>query len=113
MSLTTKWDGSIKTAPDASNERTTKLGTFIAINKINTYYPLPSAYVSLLSIKSLYKVPAKFSGRPDLIALDIYQDSALWWVVLWANNIVDPFARPSVGEVINIIDIAQLKKLLT
>ncbi|MCI4435958.1 MAG: baseplate wedge protein 53 [Ignisphaera sp.] len=113
MSLTTKWDGSIKTPSDPSNERTTKLGTFISINKTNTYYPLPAAYAKLLSVQSLYKVPAKFGGRPDLIALDVYQDAALWWVVLWANDIVDPFARPAAGEVINIINIAQMKKLLT
>jgi hypothetical protein len=112
MSLITKWDGSILVPANSSNERTTKLGTFSAINNITTYYPVPSAYSELLSVVSLYKVPAKFGGRPDLIALDVYGDAAFWWIIFWANGIVDPFARPTVGEIINIIDISQMKQLL-
>ena len=113
MSLTTNWDGSISTPANPSNERTTKLGTFLAINNVTTYYPVPSAYSQLLPVSYLYKVPPKFGGRPDLIALDVYQDAALWWVILWANNIVDPFTRPVAGEVINIISIQSLQSLLS
>jgi hypothetical protein len=112
MSLTTKWDGSISTPTNSANERTTKLGTFLGINKVTTYYPVPSAYSELLNVTSLYKVPAKFGGRPDLIAQDVYGDASLWWVIFWANGIVDPFARPAADEVISIIDIAQMKQLL-
>ena len=112
MSLVTKWDGSTLVPANSANERTTQLGTFTAINNITTYYPVPSAYSNLLQVSSLYKVPPKFGGRPDLIALDVYQDAALWWVILWANGIVDPFARPSTGEVISIINIQSLKQLL-
>lgn len=113
MSLTTKWDGSIQTPANPSNERTTQLGTFLAINKIKTYYPLPSAYSELVPVLYLYKVPPKFGGRPDLIAMDVYQAVDLWWVILWANSIVDPFGRPAAGEIINIIDISKMKKLLS
>jgi len=112
MSLTTKWDGSIQTPAISENERTTLLGTFLSSKKITTYYPVPSAYVQLAKINYPYKVPAKFAGRPDLIAMDVYQSADLWWVVLWANNIIDPFARPYAGEIINIVDIQSVKGLL-
>jgi len=113
MSLVTNWDGSVLVPANPTNDRTTKLGTFLSINNINTYYPLPSAYSGLIPITSFYKVPPEYAGRPDLIALDVYGDAALWWVIFWANAIVDPFARPTSGEVINIIDIQSLQKLLS
>ena len=112
MSLTTRWDGSILTPANPNNERTTQLGTFQAINKINTYYPLPSAYALLVPVLYPYKVPTKFAGRPDLIANEVYQATDMWWVILWANGIVDPFAQPLANSIINIIDIKSLMALL-
>ncbi len=112
MSLITNWDGSVLIPSNPTNDRTTQLGSFLSIKNINTYYPLPSAYSNLVSTISFYKVPPKYAGRPDLIAAEVYGDAALWWVIFWANSIVDPFARPYVDEVINIIDIQSLKKLL-
>lgn len=112
MSLTTNWDGSIRTPAVSENERTPLLGTFLSAKKVNTYYPLPAAYVQLATIAYPYKVPAKFAGRPDLIAVDVYKAADLWWVILWANNIIDPFARPNAGEIINIVDIQSVKALL-
>ncbi len=111
MSLVTKWDGSVQVPANSANERTTKLGNFVAINKITTYYPIPSAYSKLLATAYLYQVPPKYAGRPDLIAKELYQDSALWWVVFWANSIVDPFARPYPNEIIRIINIQDMKNL--
>jgi hypothetical protein len=113
MSLTTKWDGTVLTPAVASNERTTLLGTFLSTKNITTYYPLPAAYAQLVKVTYMYKVPAKFAGRPDLIAAEVYQDAALWWVILWANNIIDPFGRPYAGDVINIVDIQSVKGLLS
>lgn len=113
MSLITRWDGSVLIPNNPANDRTTLLGNFKAINKINTYYPVPAAYSEMLPVSYLYKVPAKFGGRPDLIAAEVYQDAALWWVILWSNSIVDPFTRPAAGEVINIINIAQMKTMLS
>lgn len=112
MSLTTKWDGSIQTPATSQNERTTMLGTFLSSKKITTYYPIPSAYAQLVPVSYIYKVPVKFSGRPDLIANEVYQSADLWWVILWANNIIDPFARPYAGDIINIVDIQSIKNLL-
>lgn len=112
MSLTTKWDGSILTPPNASNERTTKLGTFISTKKILTYYPLPTAYADLVPVLYRYTVPIRYAGRPDLLAAELYQDAALWWVILWANNILDPFAKPYAGDIINVVDIQRMKALL-
>ena len=112
MSLTTKWDGSVQTPANTSNERSLMLGTFLSSKKVNTYYPIPAAYSQLIPVSYIYKVPPKFSGRPDLIANELYKDASLWWVVLWANNIIDPFARPYAGDLINIVDIKSIKNLM-
>lgn len=112
MSLITKWDGSILTPSTPANERTTLLGTFRSVKNVETYFPLPSSYAELVPVSYLYKVPANFSGRPDLIASELYHSTDLWWVVLWANAIVDPFARPYAGEIIKIVDIQSMKDLL-
>lgn len=113
MALTTNWDGSILTPANSKNERTAMLGTFLSAKKVNTYYPVPSSYSQLVSVLYTYTVPSQFSGRPDLIATEVYQSADLWWVILWANGIVDPFARPYAGEVINIVDIQSMKNLLS
>jgi hypothetical protein len=112
MSLTTKWDGSILTPPNKANERTAMLGTFLSAKKVETYYPLPTSYADLVQISYLYKVPAKFAGRPDLIASEVYQSADLWWVILWANGVIDPFARPYAGDVIKVVDINSMKTLM-
>lgn len=112
MPLITKWDGSTLIPASPENERTALLGTFNSVKRITTYFPLPAAYAELVTVSYLYKVPIHFSGRPDLIAAEVYQSADLWWVVLWANSIVDPFARPHNGEVIKIIDIQSMKDLL-
>ena len=112
MPLTVKWDGTTKTPPSYADERTSKLGTFVSAKKVSTYYPVPSAYSALVPVSYLYKVPAKFSCRPDLIALDVYGSADLWWVIFWANNIVDPFGRPLTDEVIKIVDMQSLRNLL-
>jgi len=43
-------------------------------------------------------VPIGYEHRPDLIA-NLFLGSALyWWVILEANNIVDPFDELNVGD---------------
>jgi len=59
----------------------------------------------------LYVVTVE-GDRLDLLAYTYYQDASLWWVVLWANNIIDPFARPYAGDLINIVDIQSIKNLM-
>ena len=112
MALTVDWNGNIIIPAKADDERTGMLGTFKSVKDVNTYYPLPAAYSNLIKTSYLYKVPLKFAGRPDLIADEVYHSADLWWVILWANNIVDPFGRPNANEVINIIDIQDMKATL-
>ena len=37
------------------------------------------------------KVQPGEEGRLDLVALRVYNLSALWWVIAYVNNIIDPF----------------------
>ncbi len=37
------------------------------------------------------KVQPGEEGRLDLISLRVYRTSALWWVIAFANDIIDPF----------------------
>jgi hypothetical protein len=38
-----------------------------------------------------YVLEAEDVGRPDLIAYKFYKTPSLYWVILWVNNIIDPF----------------------
>ncbi|MCG8434351.1 MAG: hypothetical protein MJA83_10005, partial [Gammaproteobacteria bacterium] len=37
-------------------------------------------------------------GRLDLIALRVYNNSSLWWVIAFVNDIVDPFEEATAGR---------------
>jgi len=39
-------------------------------------------------------------GRPDLIALDLYESSIHFWILLMFNNVMDPFGWPKNQTVI-------------
>ncbi len=50
----------------------------------------------LANIQTAYKydvayIPAGLKQRPDLIANDYYGSPANWWLILFVNNIKDPF----------------------
>lgn len=47
-----------------------------------------------------YQVPNSEAGRPDRIALTIYGDSKLDWVLLAFNNVKDVFGWPKPLDVI-------------
>lgn len=40
--------------------------------------------------------------NPDLIAFNEYGDESLYWVILMANNILDPFSELYAGKTIRI-----------
>lgn len=52
----------------------------------------------------LYQIDAIYKNRPDLLAYDIYGDSALWWVfaVRNPNTIKDPVFDFVPGSIIYI-----------
>ena len=41
-------------------------------------------------------------GRPDLIANKVYGTPHLWWVILAANDIIDPFEELLAGKKIKL-----------
>tara|TARA_Y100000034_G_C6864867_1_gene394063 strand:+ start:401 stop:700 length:300 start_codon:yes stop_codon:yes gene_type:complete len=50
-------------------------------------------------------VPAGFEHRPDMISNLFYGTPGLWWKLMEANNIVDPFEGFNVNDRIIIPDI--------
>lgn len=52
----------------------------------------------------LYSIDAVYNNRPDLLANDLYSDSALWWVfaVRNPNVIQDPIYDFTAGTIIYI-----------
>lgn len=51
-----------------------------------------------------YMVPSGYAGRPDLIALAVYNVDDLDWVLLTFNNVSNVFGWPKAGTVIEIPD---------
>jgi hypothetical protein len=47
-------------------------------------------------------IPNGMEGRPDLIANKIYGTPHLWWVILAANDIIDPFEELLAGKKIKL-----------
>ncbi len=44
------------------------------------------------------KVEAGEIGRLDLVALRVYNNEKLWWVIAFVNDIVDPFEEITAGR---------------
>lgn len=44
-----------------------------------------------------YTVQGDRQGRLDLISQDLYGTTDLWWLIAWANNIIDPFSEVPAG----------------
>lgn len=84
--------------------------------------PVTQNYLDLLSIRPvsaekddyLYTIEAQYQHRPDLLAYDLYQEPALWWVFTQRNLDVlqDPIFDFVVGTQIYIPKPASLKSIL-
>jgi hypothetical protein len=57
--------------------------------------------------EQLYIVRQSDLDRPDLIAYEMYGEVNLWWLIMWYNNILDPFSL-EVGDRLRIPDFQQL-----
>jgi hypothetical protein len=55
----------------------------------------------------LYIVKQSDLDRPDLIAYDMYGNVELWWLIMWYNNILDPFSL-EVGDRLRVPDYQSL-----
>lgn len=51
---------------------------------------------------SFYVVEANDNGRPDIVAYKMYGNPALYWVILWINDILDPFETIYPGMLLRI-----------
>lgn len=51
-------------------------------------------------------------GRPDFIAYHIYMNVYLWWVVLQANKIMDPFTELLVGTELRLPMLLDVEEFL-
>lgn len=55
--------------------------------------PITQDYLDILKIRPvaaelsdyLYTIEVQYTYRPDLLAFDLYSDSALWWVFIQRN----------------------------
>ena len=56
-----------------------------------------------------FDVQAKYIGRLDLISQAIYGTVELWWLLAWANGIVDPFTEVIPGLRLVIPPIAETR----
>lgn len=84
--------------------------------------PIKQEVMDVLSIRPvsaepddfLYTIEAQYEHRPDLLAFDLYGESALWWVFLQRNLDVldDPIFDFTTGKKIYIPKGSSLKSVL-
>lgn len=72
------------------------LGTFRAID-------IPAHPTDML-----YVLEAGDVARPDLIAYKLYKSPKLYWVILWINNISDPFEGMYPGMLLRVPTLQRL-----
>jgi hypothetical protein len=84
-----------------------RTGTFGIFLDVMTNRP-----ITKLSDDTLYEIDSVYEYRPDLLASDLYGDSALWWVFAQRNPnvLVDPLFDFVAGARIYIPKIATLKQ---
>ena len=73
------------------NIQTTKL------NVTGSTYYQTNIYPDIQPLNSDYYVITTVNDRLDLIALDFYQDSSLWWVIASANALPGDSIYPPIG----------------
>lgn len=56
----------------------------------------------------LYAIEAGDVARPDLISYKVYKHPGYYWVILWLNNISDPFQGMYPGMVLRIPTLRRL-----
>jgi len=84
--------------------------------------PVKQNYLDIISIRPvaaqtsdyLYTIESQYNFRPDLLAYDLYNDSALWWVFIQRNLDVlqDPIFDFTAGTQIYIPKSSGLKAIL-
>jgi hypothetical protein len=112
MSLIVNYNGDTVKSPDQFKSQNAYNALFTAVTNITTYFPLPATFNANLPTIRYYKVPVQYSNRADLIAKEVYGSEEYWWVLYWANNLIDPFTSLNTDDVLKIIDITSLESLI-
>jgi hypothetical protein len=60
-------------------------------------------------LAQIHVVNAEDVGRADIISRKHYGTQALWWVVCHANDIIDPFAELTLGQVLYLPNYSDLQ----
>lgn len=71
------------------------------LNNIEAY-PIQETWdpltIAEYSTDSYLEVPPEFDHRPDLIARKYYGNEHLYWIIAYANKMIDPFAETYIGR---------------
>lgn len=60
------------------------------------------------STDKFYVLEAADVGRPDVLSYKMYKTPELYWVILWMNNINDPFEGMYPGMLLRVPTMARL-----
>lgn len=74
--------------------------------------PWRSVRISPAKSDRLITVGTGEQGRLDIIALNYYNDSRLWWVLALANDIFNPFEEPLAGDRIRVPSLQRVQSFL-
>lgn len=78
-------------------------------NVTGSQYYRTNVYPAIQPINSDYYVITTVDDRLDLIALDFYQDSSLWWIIASANALPGDSIYPPPGTQLRIpVNISQI-----
>lgn len=69
----------------------------IKLNITGSQYYETNLYPSIAPTDGDYYVITTVNDRLDLIALDFYQDSSLWWIIASANALPGDSVYPPIG----------------
>jgi hypothetical protein len=83
--------------------------TTVKLNLTGSQYYETNLYPSIAPTDNDYYVITTINDRLDLLALDFYQDSGLWWVIASANALPGDSIYPPIGVQLRIpTDITQI-----
>lgn len=65
-----------------------------------------------LSTTGTITVEEQYVSRPDLIAYVATGEARLWWLIMYHNDIIDPFTEIQVGTELKIPDISEFYRFV-
>jgi hypothetical protein len=60
-----------------------------------------------------YQIDKYEAGRPDIIANNVYNKMAYWWILLKYNNIIDPIYELVEGVILTIPNEQDIKRYVS